>query len=153
MIVDDRQARDVAVIELAGEVGLGPSDLQAWADATKEIAAAKDVPLIDLHAKSIELLAELGPSFSASIGPLKNDGTFDRTHLNEEGSALFGSVMIEETRRAAPELARHLREPRRALSRRDVRVLRDGTDPQQRSEGGGAVHLRKPGDGEGVALT
>lgn len=73
----------------------GPSDLQAWADATKEVAAAKNVPLIDLHARSLGIL-------NPALGP-------DRTHLNEDGSALFGAVMANELRLAAPELAAHVR--------------------------------------------
>lgn len=89
------------------------SDLIAYAEATRSVAAEKSVPLIDLHAKSIELLDRLGPSISPSLGPLKPDGktdvTLDKTHLNDAGSALFGALMTEELRRVVPELATWIR--------------------------------------------
>ena len=89
------------------------SDLGDYADATRSVAAEKHVPLIDLQAKSIELLDRLGPSISPSLGPLKPDGTLevtlDKTHLNDAGSALFGALMAEEVRRVVPELAPYIR--------------------------------------------
>ncbi|HEX9460859.1 MAG TPA: pectinesterase family protein [Thermoanaerobaculia bacterium] len=85
------------------------SDLGEYAEATRSVAAEKNVPLIDLHAKSIELLDRLGPAISPALGPLKPDGTLDKTHLNEEGSVLFGALMAEEVRRVVPELAPHIR--------------------------------------------
>lgn len=85
------------------------SDLEAHAEATRQVAAEKNVPLIDLHARSIELLDRLGPSVGLAMSPLKTDGTIDKTHLNVAGSALFGAVMANELRRVVPELAPHLR--------------------------------------------
>jgi unsaturated rhamnogalacturonyl hydrolase len=83
------------------------SDLVERVEATRAVAAERDVPLIDLHAKSIELSTV---SLAASIAPMKTDGTLDRTHLNDAGSALFGAVVANELKRAAPELAPHIRE-------------------------------------------
>jgi rhamnogalacturonyl hydrolase YesR/beta-xylosidase/lysophospholipase L1-like esterase len=85
------------------------SDLTAYAEQTRAVAADKDVPLIDLHAKSIELLDRLGPSAAIAISPLKTDGTIDKTHLNAAGSALFGALVAEELRRVIPELVPHMR--------------------------------------------
>ncbi|HXH90240.1 MAG TPA: glycoside hydrolase family 88 protein, partial [Thermoanaerobaculia bacterium] len=89
------------------------SDLGDYAEATRSVAAEKNVPLIDLQARSIELLDRLGPSISSSLGPLKPDGTLDvtldKTHLNEAGSALFGALMAEEVQRVVPELAPFIR--------------------------------------------
>jgi len=90
-------AKPILVTPLARR-NAGPSDLQAWADATKDVAAEKNVPLIDLHARSI---GNLNPA----LGP-------DHTHLNAEGSALYGAVMAEELRKAAPELAAYVRAPK-----------------------------------------
>ena len=87
------------------------SDLAQWADATKEVAAQKNVPLIDLHAKSIDALEELGPPVSPALGPLKTDGTLDKTHLNATGSAFFGAIVAEELPRVMPELASYIRKP------------------------------------------
>lgn len=90
------------------------SDLIEYAEATRSVAGEKNVPLIDLHAKSIELLDRLGPSISPSLGPLKPDGktdvTLDKTHLNADGSALFGGLMANEVRRVVPELAPYISE-------------------------------------------
>jgi len=86
------------------------SDLGDYAQATRSVAAEKNVPLIDLQAKSIELLDRLGPSVSPALGPLKPDGTLDKTHLNDAGSALFGALMAGEVRRVVPELAPYIRE-------------------------------------------
>jgi unsaturated rhamnogalacturonyl hydrolase len=85
-------------------------DLNGYAEQTKAVAAEKHVPLIDLHAKSIELLDRLGPSAAIAISPLKNDGTIDKTHLNETGSVLFGALMANELRNAVPELKPYVRE-------------------------------------------
>lgn len=84
------------------------SDLGDYANATKEVAAEKNVPLIDLHARSIELLDRLGPAISPAISPLKDDGTMDKTHLNAAGSALIGALVANELRAAVPELAPYL---------------------------------------------
>lgn len=90
------------------------SDLADYAQATRSVAAEKNVPLIDLHTKSIELLDHLGPSIGVAISPLKLDATksetIDKTHLNDAGSAMFGAMMAGELRRVAPELAPHIRE-------------------------------------------
>jgi rhamnogalacturonyl hydrolase YesR/beta-xylosidase/lysophospholipase L1-like esterase len=78
------------------------SDLIERAEATREVAAERQVPLIDLHAKSLELS-------TVSMGPMKTDGTIDRTHLNAAGSTLFGAVVANELASVAPELAPHVR--------------------------------------------
>jgi len=86
------------------------SDLTEHAEATRQVAKEKNVALIDLHAKSIELLDQLGAPISSALGPLKTDATLDKTHLDENGAALFGALMANEVRRTVPELAPHLRE-------------------------------------------
>jgi unsaturated rhamnogalacturonyl hydrolase len=98
--VDDARAigaKPILITPLARR-NPGPSDLEAWADATKEVALAKQVPLIDLHAESFGVL-------NPALGP-------DRTHLNAEGSEFFGAFVAEEVRRAAPELVAYVRAPK-----------------------------------------
>jgi unsaturated rhamnogalacturonyl hydrolase len=114
--VDEARAAGIAPVLVTpltrryfGADGRIHSDLGDYAAAVREIAAEKSVPLIDLHAKSIELLDKLGAAVSPTLGPLKSDGTLDKTHLNDAGSALFGAMMADELRRAVPELAPHLR--------------------------------------------
>ena len=50
------------------------SDLFAYANAVKRVAAEKRVPLIDLHALSIALVNELGRAKSDELGKMKPDG-------------------------------------------------------------------------------
>src|SRR5262249_6995138 len=72
------------------------SDRVPWAEATKSVAAEKNVQLIDLHAKSIELLERLGSAVAVAISPVKTDRTIDKTHLNAKGSELIGALMANE---------------------------------------------------------
>ena len=76
--------------------------LPQYAEMTREVAKEKNVALIDLNVKA----REFG---DASIGPLKTDGTIDKTHLNAEGSAIIGALMASEVRAAVPSLAPHIR--------------------------------------------
>jgi pectinesterase len=85
------------------------SDLTAYVEAAKAVAAEKGVPLIDLHGRSIEVYESLGPNGCELISPKKDDGKLDTTHLNVVGSETFGPLMAWELRRAMPELKRHIR--------------------------------------------
>ena len=75
-----------------------------YAQVTREVAKEKNVPLIDLHAKSLAMHSEMTQAERTLLGP-------DKTHLDEEGSKLFGAVMAEELRATMPDLAKHLRQP------------------------------------------
>jgi pectinesterase len=96
------------------------SSLAPYAAAVKKIAGEKNVPLIDLHARSIELCEKLGCDGCLKFSPMKAvDGTnsVDNTHLNEAGSVLFGGVVAGELRKAVPELATLIRSsPRTSTS-------------------------------------
>jgi pectinesterase len=89
------------------------SSLAPYAEEVRKIAAEKHVPLVDLQARSIELCESLGPEKCLEFSPLKtnSDGTIahDGTHLNEKGHVLFARLVVEELRKAAPELAPVLR--------------------------------------------
>ncbi len=79
----------------------------------KEIAAAKHVPLLDLHARSKAFCEQLGRESCLALGPTKTvDGKVvpDNTHLNAQGSVRIGRLVTEELRKAVPELAAVLRE-------------------------------------------
>jgi pectinesterase len=84
------------------------SDLVAYVDAAKAVAAEKQVPLIDLHAKSIEVYESLGQKGCELISPRNKEGGIDTTHLNVVGSETFGPLMAFELRRAMPELKRQI---------------------------------------------
>jgi pectinesterase len=94
------------------------STLEPYAEEVRKIAAEKNVPLVDLHARSIELCEQLGREKCYEFSPLKTvNGTndFDGTHLQGIGRVLFARLVVEELRKAVPELAPvFLAEPRAA---------------------------------------
>jgi len=89
------------------------SDLTAYTEAVKKVAAETATPLIDLHALSIALIDSMGRKASDALGKMKPDGKggeeMDYTHLGEKGSEVIGKVVAEELRKVAPELARYVR--------------------------------------------
>jgi len=90
------------------------SSLAPYAEEVRKIAAEKHVPLVDLQARSIELCESLGPEKCLEFSPPKmvdgtNTGGYDGTHLNARGHVLFARLVVEELRKAAPELAPVLR--------------------------------------------
>jgi pectinesterase len=93
-----RHFRDGKVVTLLGE----------YAEAVRSVAREKDVPLVDLHAASIELLNRLGPAESETLGPVV-DGRPDRTHLSAKGQAVMAALVVDLLREAVPELGPHLK--------------------------------------------
>jgi unsaturated rhamnogalacturonyl hydrolase len=91
--VDEARAAGATPILVTPLARRGSQDLGPWAEATKAVAAEKNVKLIDLYAKSIDL--------PLSAGPVKTDGTIDKTHLNADGSALVGALVARELGYAA----------------------------------------------------
>lgn len=88
-----------------GDDGKIHSRLDPNVKVVKEIAAEKHVPLIDLHARSIELYEKIGKEACDELSPKKNDGTIDNTHLNDKGSETIGPIVAAELKKAVPELA------------------------------------------------
>lgn len=80
-------------------------NLDPYVAAVKAVAAAKRVPLLDLHARSIELGEQLGDEAWAAMSPRAADGSVDRTHLNTRGSLRIAPLVIAELRVKVPELA------------------------------------------------
>jgi pectinesterase len=89
------------------------STLEPYAVDVRNIAATKNVPLVDLHARSIELCESLGPKKCLEFSPTKTDTNgvtaFDGTHLNSKGHVLMARLVVEELRKAMPALAPVLR--------------------------------------------
>ena len=108
-------ARPVIVTSLArrqfGPDGRIASDLGAYVEAAKAVAADRRVTLVDLHALGIVVLDRAGPDAAAELGIVKEDGTLDRTHLSPAGSDLFGAIVADELRRLVPELGPFIRPP------------------------------------------
>ena len=88
------------------------SSLLPYAEEVKRIGLEKHVLVLDLHARSIVLCEQLGREECLKFSPMKVvDGTnsVDNTHLNAQGSVMFARLVVEELRKAAPELATGLR--------------------------------------------
>lgn len=84
------------------------STLTPYVDAVKKVAADKNLPLIDLDARSRELCEKLGPTGSDAFNPPGKDGRTDRTHLNAKGSVAMANLVAAEIRANVPELAKLL---------------------------------------------
>jgi pectinesterase len=89
------------------------SDLTLYADAVKKLAAEKGVPLIDLHALSIDYINAMGMQKSLELGKMKPDGrggeAIDNTHLGERGSEAMGQLVVNELRKIEPRLAAYIK--------------------------------------------
>ncbi|HEX9046924.1 MAG TPA: pectinesterase family protein [Verrucomicrobiae bacterium] len=89
--------------------------LQPWADVVKKVAAERNVPLVDLHARSIELCESFGPKGCEFFSPIKGTNasgklTYDGTHLNSKGWVMFARLVVGELEKNAPELLPYLRD-------------------------------------------
>ena len=89
------------------------SDLGPYVEAVKKLAAEKSVPLIDLHARSIAVLEQIGPAASEELAlqPVAKPGETpkpDKTHLSPKGAELMGKMVAEDLKKIVPELARYI---------------------------------------------
>ena len=115
------------------------STLEPYAADVREIAAQEKVPLVDLHARSIELDEKLGPKKCEAFSPVKKvNGTnvYDGTHLKPNGSVIFAGLVVAELRKNVPDLASYLRNeprntnPKPADSKYNAVVSADGSGTQ-----------------------
>lgn len=81
------------------------SDLTEYVDAAKVVASELDVPLLDLHERSLAYCNQIGPTGCEAISPRKADGGVDTTHLNQQGSLAIGRLVVEELAKVVPALA------------------------------------------------
>ncbi|MEO2011671.1 MAG: DUF6807 family protein [Pirellulaceae bacterium] len=77
--------------------------LDEYAEAAKIVAMEKKVPLIDLHALSIEQCHRLGPLAFRAFEPMSASGV-DHTHLNAEGSRAVAKLVAAALIVQVPEL-------------------------------------------------
>ncbi len=82
------------------------ADLQPWADTTARVARAMDVPLLDLHAASRDLVQAMGSEQADLLAQgAPGSPVFDRTHVGERGACMFAAQAAAEFRRAVPQIA------------------------------------------------
>lgn len=82
------------------------ADLDPYVDAMKGVAAEHKVPLVDLHARSRELVERLGPEKALAFGPPhpKLAGKFDGTHLSVKGAEAIAPLVAGELWEVEPAL-------------------------------------------------
>ncbi|NYE63615.1 lysophospholipase L1-like esterase [Duganella sp. 1224] len=104
--------------------GILENNLAPWADVIRATAAEEHVPLLDLNADSYAAVQAMGQDeadtlamvprpadYGAPQPPGKVEvagaakSAFDRTHLGARGAAFFSRMVMEELKRAVPELA------------------------------------------------
>ena len=84
----------------------------------KEVAAMMDVPLVDLHKRTMELVKSYGEERSKNLFlhiepgeyPSLSDGIVDDTHLSAVGAFRVCDLAIEEIRDQIPQLTNYLKE-------------------------------------------
>jgi polygalacturonase len=134
------------------------SSLAPYAEEVRKIGVEKNVPVVDLQARSIELCESLGPEKCLEFSPLKTnaDGTiaYDGTHLSGMGRVLIARLVVEYLRKVVPELSPVLRtEPLNANPLASETVMAQSwVIPALPKTGGRIYHITNFGAvGDGVA--
>ncbi|HTB62374.1 MAG TPA: rhamnogalacturonan acetylesterase [Opitutales bacterium] len=83
-------------------------NLQPYADAMKIVGAEKHVPVIDLHASSAKLYAQLGPDVQSLEANVAGGG-YDTTHFNAAGAKAMAKLVMDEFPAAAPQIKPYLK--------------------------------------------
>ncbi len=112
--------------------GILKNDLAPWAESMRRVATAKNVPLIDLNAKSTAAVAAMGSAEADTLAEEPPPGTaitlpakvtdnvkteptpiaksrFDYTHLGEKGAMLFAHMVGQQLVLTVPTLAPHIK--------------------------------------------
>ena len=104
------------------------SDLTAHAATMKKVAEEMKVPLIDLQTESIAYLDKVGEAAGNKLGITKKDEAGntspDKTHLNWEGSYVFGRMVAADLGKVQPELARYVKPEPAVLPMEGVKAMK-----------------------------
>jgi pectinesterase len=87
---------------------IASTEQHPYVAATRAVAEAEHVPLVDLFSRSQELSELLGPGGLEPFSARQPNGDVDTTHLNAAGSRVFARLVVRELRDAVPELGRLL---------------------------------------------
>lgn len=82
-----------------------PDILTAYAEGARAVAMEEKVPLIDLNARSVELMNKIGPKAAAAFDARTSGPKPDKTHLSKYGEAETAKLVAGEIRRSVPDLA------------------------------------------------
>lgn len=97
--VKNAHARPVLITPVARRIyvdGKIRDGLEPYASAVRRIAAAKQVPLIDLHAMSVGALEKMSPAQARQLGPEGDQP--DINHLGPKGARYFADMVIRDLR-------------------------------------------------------
>lgn len=83
-----------------------PSSLVPWVEVAIAVGKEKDVPVIDLHERSIEFYLSLGRAGCELISLRGDNGRIDNTHFNVVGGEMFGPLVAWELRMRVPALSK-----------------------------------------------
>jgi pectinesterase len=119
------------------------SSLAPYAAVVRDIARTKDVPLIDLHDRSIEVYQSLTPRGCEMITTRKENGDWDGTHMNRAGANMFGPLVAMDCRGTIPGMSQFF--PTSKL----MQLQSSERAPSMSDEGEGG--LRDRGDGDAAA--
>nr|WP_274616111.1 rhamnogalacturonan acetylesterase [Sphingomonas sp. ACRSK] len=96
------------------------NSLEPWAERTRTVARELSVPLVDLNARSADLVRSLGAEGASALGhPAETNAPAadssaaryrfhprkDPTHLGDEGARKTAAIVAEELARVVPALA------------------------------------------------
>src|SRR5206468_1466051 len=104
------------------------SDLLEYSAAMKQVAAEMHVPLIDLQTDSIAYLDRIGEPAATKLGITKKDETGktipDKTHLDWQGSYVFGRIVAADLGKAVPALKPYVRPTPAELPPEGVKAMK-----------------------------
>lgn len=103
-------ARPVLVTSLTRRIfdnngKIRPDKLVPYVEATRAVAAEKKVPLIDLNARSIEVMNRIGPKAAVAYDAKSSKPEPDKTHLSNLGETETAILVANEIRKVSPDLA------------------------------------------------
>jgi lysophospholipase L1-like esterase len=115
----EKQAKPVLVTPMERRrfsKGKQSTTLDAYAEAVREVAKEEGIPVIDLHAMSVQLYAAMGEEksktlfvhYPANTFPNRPEALKDDTHHSAFGSYELAKCVIEAIRQQLPELAPQL---------------------------------------------
>jgi lysophospholipase L1-like esterase len=108
--IDDARAAGAVPVLITPMCRRTPTDnLQPYADAMFAVGAEKHVPVIDLHAASAKLYAQLGPDGVHALEANLANGQYDPTHFNEKGAREMARLVMAELPADAPQLKPYLK--------------------------------------------
>jgi lysophospholipase L1-like esterase len=85
--------------------------LVPYVEAVRELAAARNVPLIDLYSLTLAQAEKLGPEGCAEIDARLPDGKRDQTHLGHKGRQEIGRMAAQEFVKLMPAMRNYAAEP------------------------------------------